>query len=445
MFAKYKKVIGWSLINQALSMLVGFISISLINQLFSKELYGEFVFFQSIFAYILILATLGFDKTIVYKLSHYSESKEKLIGKSLVSFTQKYSFLLLMLIEFLFISIWCLFVDKDFSNEWFWIVLFSINAFLSITITLYSAYFQANKFADTTMKIQVVNNTLKMLILVVLFLLDVDSLVYFVSYIIIPTTFSLILYTIFDRKYCTVEPTTIHKPTKEDLSYSVKMMFTKFVHEGVEKIDLIMVGIFLSASSVAEYAVAAKLAIFVLFGRQLIAPLLSPRLKYSIENKDEFQIVKEYNYYKYLVTIIGLFFIGLFSIFGKEFLSIFGEYEQNYGVLLLLSLAFINHNIFGPNGTLLMLKGYASLTLLSTLLTLLVILILNYFLIPSFGVDGAAFGTFLAFLILNILLEIYISKRIKIKFNSIVEYLIIAFVNLFILALVYYNSQQLIT
>lgn len=433
MFAKYRKVMIWSLASQVTAMLTSYLSVSLINKLFSKETYGEMVFFQSIFAYILILATLGFDKTIVYKLSHYSELKSKLFGKKLVSYTQKYSYLLLMLVEFLFISVWHLFIEKDFSNEWFWIVLFSINAFLSVTMTLYSAYFQANKFADTTMQIRLLNNTLKMFILVVLFLLNIDSLIYFVAYIIVPTSLSLIQYRVLDQRHRATQQESVQEPTKNDLSYSLKMMFTKLVHQGVEKIDLIMVGIFLSASFVAEYAVAAKLALLVLFGNNLLSPLLSPRLKFAIDNKSDKEVIYEYNYNKYIATGLGMLILLIFLFFGKLILSFFGEYEQSYSLLILLGLAFLNKVSFGPNGRYLMLCGLANITLLTTLLTLIFLIIFNVTLIPKLGVIGAAIGTLLSLFLLNVIIQILIQRYKGISFNSFGYYFILFSFNIVIL------------
>ena len=433
-FTKYKEVIGWGLANKALSMLIGFISVSLINRLFGKELYGEMVFFQSVFAYLLILATLGFDKTILYKLSHYNETKSGLAGKSLVNYFQRYSFALLAVIEFLFIGVWYLFINKDFVNEWFWILLFSLNAFLSVTSGLYSSYFKANKYADTTVKINVVNSIIKLFILFVLYTLDFDSLLYFVFYIILPTTTSLLQFVWLDHRIKD-DSSNINKPSKEELSYSIKMMLTKLVYQGVQKIDIVMIGILLSATFVAEYAVASKLSLLARFGFTLISPLFGSRFKYSIESKNCDKMFKEYYYSRFFSVAIGFIFLLFFLLCGEQILSIFGDYKQSYSLLILLSLAFLNHTFFAFSGSFLIFKGYASFTLISMIIALFSILVSNYFLIPRFGPIGAACGTFSSLLLLNIILEIYIYKKENIRFNSFINYLGILIFNVLIIGI----------
>lgn len=437
MFKNYKSVIYWSLANQAITMFAGFLSVSLINRLFGKETYGEMVFFQSIFAYIAILATLGFDKTILFKLSSHSESKTKLYGKILLAFTHKYSFLAVALAELVFITFWHLFVHKEFDNEWFWISLFSVNTFGVVATTMYGAFFQANKFSDTTVKIQLTNSVLKILILLSMYILKVNSIAYFIFYTVVPTTISLLQFFVLDLKLATPQGKKHSYVSKDDVLYSIKLMLTKFLYQGVEKLDLIMVGVFLSASFVAEYAVAAKLALIILLGNKLLIPLLAPRLKYALSNKEFPSVKKEYNYNKYFSTTIGVFILAIYLVFGKQILEIFGDYKASYPVLLVLGLAFLNQNAFGPNGRLLMLQGYASFTLFSTVICLALICMLNIVLIPRLGVIGAALGTLISILCLNIILQLYIRIKESMVFNGIAYYSLLFFVNALIIGVVF--------
>nr|WP_281380427.1 oligosaccharide flippase family protein [Marinobacter oulmenensis] len=437
MFKNYKSVIYWSLANQAITMFAGFLSVSLINRLFGKETYGEMVFFQSIFAYIAILATLGFDKTILFKLSSHSESKTKLYGKSLLAFTHKYSFLAVALAELVFIACWHLFVHKELDNEWFWISLFSVNTFGVVATTMYGAFFQANKFSDTTIKIQLTNSGLKILILLSLFVLNKDSIAYFFSYIIIPTALSLVQYFIVHTRVSGPTGEEPSKATRDDVIYAIKLMFTKVLHQGLEKLDLIMVGAFLSTAFVAEYAVAAKLAFVISLGNNLLSPLLAPRLKYALSNKETTEIVKEYNYNKFFSSTIAIFILSIFLIFGEQILSMFGDYRESYPLLLILGLAFLNQNAFGPNGRFLMLQGHASFTLLSTIASLALMVLLNIIFIPKLGVLGAALGTLISVLILNITLQAYIIKKENIKFTGSAYYFVCALINLSILGVAF--------
>ncbi|OOE39311.1 hypothetical protein BZG00_10500 [Salinivibrio kushneri] len=428
MLHKYKSVISWGLANKIASMGIGFFSVYLINQVFSKSVYGEMVFFQAIFFYILILVTLGFDKTIIYKVANFTQPRTVLLGGTLLDRFHSISIVALLLIECVFIIGWAIFSKSGFSNEWFWICLLSINALFSLSLTLYTSFFQANKCPEVALKISLTSTLVKALILFGLVIFRVESMMFFIVYLTLPTLISVGLLVTERIKFPTRE---ISIPVvKSDYVYSCKLMLTKLVHQGVEKIDLLMIGFFLSTDQTAEYAVAAKLALLVRLGNELVSPLISPRLKYALSLNDKKGLIKEYCFNKYFSVSVASLIFSIYIIFGEKLLSTFGAYQESYPVLIVLSLSFINAIAFGPNGRLLMMAGHANISLYTTLGSLLLLVGSNYVLIPIYGAIGAAIGTSISLLFINIIIQYCVFIKTDERFNSIFYYLILVLVNI---------------
>lgn len=432
LYKRYKDVITLGLISKALILLSSYISIILLNKILGKTLYGEFVFFQSIFGYLVVISLLGFDKTIIYKLSGYKKKHGELIGKSLLKKTILFSTGAILIAELLFTAAWASTPKTAFLHDYFWITIFCFNSCLITCNTLYESYFQANKLASAPIRASNYINICRLAMLALMYSIDSTDYTDMAIYIIGP---SLLHFLWFYKQLKTSQTSSEEVTLKaSDYSYSFKMMFTKFAYVGIERIDIIMIGVMLLATDVAEYAVAAKIAIVVSLGNDLLSPLLSPRLKYQIESGTETGLKREYQSSRTFSSSIALICLALICLFGKAVLSMFGSYEHVQTLACILGLAFYNQIAFGPNGRYLALAGHSNFTLVSCVLLLLFMAGFNLIFINIYGQLGAAFATLISLLLLNVVFEMYIRRYLKINFLSYKNYLSIAGVNALTLA-----------
>lgn len=429
--SQYKAVISYGLINKALLFVSGYIAIIVLNQLLGKEIYGELVFFQSLYAYLAVIALLGFDKLIIYKISGASNNQRVHAGGSVLVKLSIISTITLLIIEALVAAFWFTFQSQSYTYESYLIALFSINSALLVISTLCEAYLQANKHAASTLKVSNVISLIKLIILALIYITDFQSLLFLPIFILIPSLLHS-LYLIYILRNIDKSSEDI-RVESGDLSYSLKMMFTKFSHVGIERIDLLMIGFILTTSDVAEYAIAAKVAILVGIGNDLLSPHLSPRLKYKIENGSHSEISREYNNSRRFSSIVAMQFLFLILFFGKTILGLFGNYEAAYGILCILGLAFYNQVAFGPNGRLLALLGHSNIILYSCLITLAFMVMANYILIPHFGQHGAAIGTYLALISLNGIFQLYILRSAKLHTLDTQNYIVIVITNVIVI------------
>ena len=102
-----------------------------------------------------------------------------------------------------------------------------------------------------------------------------------------------------------------------------------------------------------------------------------------------------------------MFFWGFILVFSRELLSIFGtEFEKGTGVVVLVCFGQLVKTLVGHAGPMLAMIGKTSMNLLITIITLVLLAVLNLVLIPKFGIIGAGVAN-LATVTVTSLLELY--------------------------------------
>ena len=117
-----------------------------------------------------------------------------------------------------------------------------------------------------------------------------------------------------------------------------------------------------------------------------------------------------------IIFIISLSTLILLCVFSGPILELFGPkyLVANQALLILLFAQFFN-SISGPGAIYLNMTKRQS-TLNKILFSGLIInVILNFYLIPDFGINGAAMATFISLIFWNILIIIYVYWKDKIK------------------------------
>ena len=129
----------------------------------------------------------------------------------------------------------------------------------------------------------------------------------------------------------------------------------------------------------------------------------------------------------YLVLIITIPIFLILTIFNREILNIFGEeFRMGDTVLLVLGLSFLFNSLLGFSGQVLSIVGRSKFILFNTIGAGILNIILNYILIPRYGILGAAIGTGFSIFAVNIVrtIEIYILEDFSISYRSLIKPLI---------------------
>lgn len=199
------------------------------------------------------------------------------------------------------------------------------------------------------------------------------------------------------------------------LTFSAPLVVSTMMSILLTRSDTIMLGYFLPSKQVGLYSAAYPIAeglqlILSSFGF-LYLPLAS-RLDANDE-RDQTEIIYELTT-KWIVILTFPAFI-IFAVFPEETLHLFwgAEYTSGAAVLSILSIGFFSSAIVGRNRETISAFGFTKYVMYANTFAFILNIVLNIYLIPRYGIIGAATSSAISFVSLNI----FVNLVLKMKFN----------------------------
>lgn len=217
------------------------------------------------------------------------------------------------------------------------------------------------------------------------------------------------------------------KVSRELFIYSLPLGFDEFVSSFLVRSGLWMVMLFLGPEKAGAYGIMVTISNALQTIRVGFTPILTPVVAGMNKDRLKTDIKPVYSYCAFMVTFIQLligFFIVLFpaeilSIAGKDFIV----QPETLGILLLVHLltGFGGMSCLIINGI-----GKSLFTLKIDSISLIVALVSGYFLVPAFGLVGAALSMLLYNIVAIIWNNIYLLRQgIKIYSSKLISQVIL--------------------
>lgn len=202
---------------------------------------------------------------------------------------------------------------------------------------------------------------------------------------------------------------------KNLLKFSIPMVFSIFLGNLTRQIDILMLGLFISAAMVGIYSIAVRIIAFAEVVFRIFLPIFNPFVA-ELHDKKEFS--KLSNLLKAItrwnVTIsFPIFLCLLFS--PGFFLHFFGtEFIQASICLSILTIAHLFSSVSGLPSSIIFMSGRSDITFKNNSAMLLLNVILNYLLIPKYGILGAAIATGISLVLIAFIriVEVYYLMKI---------------------------------
>lgn len=204
--------------------------------------------------------------------------------------------------------------------------------------------------------------------------------------------------------------------TKKLLNFSWPLLLVQFFGVSMLWMDTIILGFFKSSQEVGIFSAAQRTALLVSIVKISFDGIFAPVIS-DIYNRGEIRKLSQYfqTVTKWIFTFsFPLFLLVVF--FADSILSLFGpEFTQGASSLFILSLAWIIYAAVGSVGQIIVMTGRQKLHLINIVCVLSVNLILNLFLIPKYGITGAALATFAAISLMGVieLVQVYLFLKIQ--------------------------------
>lgn len=371
--------------------------------------YGALSLGLAIINMIMFIPLLGMDEGIVRYVSYYLGLKDQARVKGTITPALKISGLL----SILFSSV--LFVSSEFIavNILKEPALNLIIKVLAISIpfyvlgTIYLSIIKAYKRMDYWVFVKnIVENTSKLLISFILILAGFSVIGAAIGYTLSLIISFIIAFFIVEFKFVKIFRSKIKsiKSTKRLLTYSWPIMFHIIIAQLLGWTDTLMLGFFKNSSEVGIYNAALPTAHVITMIPAGIFALFIPIMTnlYAQKKKKEFisiyQTSTKWNYYFLLYTFIIL------VLFSKEILQVlFGSaYISGSLTFIVVTLGYFIYSL-SPGDCLLKVIAKTKLIMFNTIVSTTLNIILNYIMIPKYGMLGGAIASAIALLVWSLL------------------------------------------
>ncbi len=214
----------------------------------------------------------------------------------------------------------------------------------------------------------------------------------------------------------------LHTPIGENVSVLVimKESFPMFLSGSLfllmSWVDILMLGHFNSQTDVGVYTIALKLAALctlILFAANTI---LGPKISELYYNNQMQRLTKTVQNTAKYTFLLSLPIFGVILFFPDLLLALFGsEFNNKLAIetLIILSIGQMTNVFFGTVIYILDMTGKQNVSKNILLFTAFVNIAFNWYLIPIYGIKGAAIATAISIFCWTILGAIYVKKHLN--------------------------------
>lgn len=239
--------------------------------------------------------------------------------------------------------------------------------------------------------------------------------VYLLGFLLLSLFSSIRVYMLFKK---------IDKPNDKSESFTITEIFktsspmalSAIAYFIMQSIDIIILSIYEGFDQIAYYSVSVKLAMLTTLALMSVNIVIAPRIAEIYENQKMQKLQMLIKHSTRIIFLISICVLSVLFFFSEEILGLFGQgyVIANNALLFLLAAQFFNA-VSGPGAIYLNMTGRQK-TLNKILVSALTINIsLNFYLIPTLGINGAAIATLVSLIIWNTITTVLIYSRDKIK------------------------------
>lgn len=202
------------------------------------------------------------------------------------------------------------------------------------------------------------------------------------------------------------------------LKISVPLMLAQSVQFIMAWTDKLMIGNMMSAENVAVYGVAFRFSMGVSIALMAINSISSPKFAEKFASDDIKGMGKVAMQSAKMIFWTSIPLAAILLIFPKFFMGLYGaEFLIGFEVLRWLIIGRIVNALSGSVGNLMQMSGQQNIYMNILIIGTVINVVLNYYLIPIYGIKGAAISSVVSLSFWNLTM-VYMVKR-KFGFSTI--------------------------
>ena len=437
----------WSTVVIYFGVILGFVnSIILFPKFLTTEQIGLFRQIISASTLLVPLTTFGVSAAYVKFYPIFKKNSEQK--------NQFFSYnLLVILISYLFTTL-CIYIffneislifkeNSQLFLDYFYVVYF-ILFILSLSV-LFESYLRSRYDTILSNIINGVSNRIFTSISIILFsfsllnfknIIDLQIIIYGLGLI------TIILYAYKKDSFkLFMSFNKIKFKIKEIFNYSAYSFIGLSSNIIVLNIDVLMVTSLLGLSETGIYTTAFYIGMIIEIPRRAISQISIPYISENIKEQNFKKIEKNYKDISIHQMIIGVLFYIILILNIDNIFNLIPNSEKFYSgkdIVYIIGLSKLIIMSFSYNSELISLSKYYKFTVITIICLAILTIGLNLFLIPIFGMIGAAYASLISITFYNLLKHIFIKYKMKISpfsINSIKTILVGIFVYFAVLSI----------
>ena len=401
---------------------LGYIFTLLITRGFGPEAMGVYVLAFTVMQIAVVIGTLGMD-TAMLRLTGSNVEKTcamttiRMIYKQILSVVILTGFVIAIIVYFLapFVSLYVFHNAKLVSA-------FQLTAIGVVPMVLIYLHREALRGLKRIALYALVNNIVipffGILFLFILYFLQNESeiapLIAQTAAIIVSAVLAIYLW---NKEFRGIDKSEkVSNTTYKDLfSISFPMMLASSMFMIMNWTDTLMLGMFVDEKEVGIYNVALKISTFTSIALMAVNAIAAPKFAEMWGNKNINGLEKIVRQSTKMIFWSAFPILTMFLLFSHQLLSFFGEaFYLGTDVLIILTIGQFVNAISGSVNYLLNMTGNEKIVQNNILIASLINILLNYFLIPKYGMEGAAIASMISVIYWNLAGVFYIKTKLNI-------------------------------
>lgn len=203
---------------------------------------------------------------------------------------------------------------------------------------------------------------------------------------------------------------------KEFLQYSLITLLGTTGSLLIMKIDSLMVASMLGLEANAIYSIGFAIAIVIEMPRRAVSQVVMPVVADHFARNEPEKIDRLYKQVAvHQLLICLLLFLGVWANINNlyHFIPNREVYEAGKWVVFWIGLGKIIDILFSINGEIIVYSRYYVFNITATMIMSIMVIVLNLWLIPVYGIEGAAIASFLAMVSYNLIKYFYVRIRLN--------------------------------
>lgn len=210
------------------------------------------------------------------------------------------------------------------------------------------------------------------------------------------------------------------KLVKGMASYSLYSMLGGLTTVIVWNVDIMMLGSMAGLDDTAVYSIAFYICTVITVPQQSIYKIAAPLLSDFIKSKQWSEVESIYKKSSLNQIIPGLLIFGLIWLhLDKLYMILPDIYAAGLWVVFIVGIGKLTGMVCGLNGVILSNSKHYRVSFYTNIILVVITIVANYLLIPSYGIEGAALASAMAIIIYNGVKYLYVLIIMKLQPFSI--------------------------